>query len=533
MGTSWPQRHIHLAALAVTFMGLLARLWTAHGTFLNPDEALHFRLANQSTLRLAYRQSLTASHPPLLTLVLYYWRTFGTSELCLRMPLILAGVAFCWLFYLWLSRVAGALAGLIGLLFIALLPPIILLSAEIRQYPLMLAFLAGTLYFLDQAFAKRSAARMAASTLCLYLALSSHYSAFFFAAALGVYALLTIFAERPPSRLLWVWALGQIGALALAVFFYRTHIARLGLGESRTVLQGWQSEFFLRRSYYDSTHHNPALFVLGHAFGVFQFFFGQLAVGDLMGVAFLAGTAILLRREKFLQRRSSAPRLGVLLLLLFAIAAAASLAHIYPFGGTRHSAFLVIPGVAGVAVALASLSAADSSNRRGSRSLIAAGLILAAAIAFGKPRLPRMNRTDQDHAHMADAIAFLDVNVAPSEILFTDYEGDLTLTHYLCHQRPLVIDPAPAGFEQIQCAGHRVVSADYKTAWIFSAADFPQNFRELVRAYRLQPGGTLWVVQAGWDVNLPEDLRQNIPRFHDLQFQAFGNNIKLFKITVP
>jgi hypothetical protein len=78
-----------------------------------------------------------------------------------------------------------------------------------------------------------------------------------------------------------------------------------------------------------------------------------------------------------------------------------------------------------------------------------------------------------------------------------------------------------------------VVSADYKTAWIFSAADFPQNFRELVRAYRLQPGGTLWVVQAGWDVNLPEDLRQNIPRFHDLQFQAFGNNIKLFKITVP
>jgi len=197
----WFHGRFPQAAVAVTLLGFLARLWAASGTYLNPDEALHFRLANQPSLALAYRASLTASHPPLLTLLLYFWRAFGTSELWLRLPLILASVAFCWMFYKWSRNAAGSLASFIGLLFVAFLPPIVLLSAEIRQYPLLLAFLAGALYFLDDSFAKKSTVKIAALTLCLYLAMLSHYSAFLFAAALGIYALLRIFQERPPARL--------------------------------------------------------------------------------------------------------------------------------------------------------------------------------------------------------------------------------------------------------------------------------------------------------------------------------------------
>ena len=138
--------------MSITLLGLLARVWTASGTFLNPDEALHFRLANQASLAVAYRESLTASHPPLLTFVLYWWRAFSTSELWLRLPSVLAGAVFCWMFYKWLSKAAGTLAGFIGLLFVALLSPIILLAAELRQYSLLLAFLVSALYFLDDAF---------------------------------------------------------------------------------------------------------------------------------------------------------------------------------------------------------------------------------------------------------------------------------------------------------------------------------------------------------------------------------------------
>src|ERR1700734_1810300 len=258
-GESRPQDRTDLAAAFILLFGLLARIWAASGTFLNPDEALHFRLANQPSWLLAYRQSLTASHPPLLTFILYFWRMLGTSELWLRMPSIFAGVAFCWMFYKWLRNVAGDLAGLIALIFVSFLPPVILLSAEIRQYALLLAFLASALYFLDDSFAKNSLGRMVAFSLCLYLAMLSHYSAFWFAAALGIYALIRLFSERFSPALKTTWAIGQIGALALAIFLYKSHISKLGVGESRTALQGWMSDFFLRRSYFDAAHDNPLL----------------------------------------------------------------------------------------------------------------------------------------------------------------------------------------------------------------------------------------------------------------------------------
>src|ERR1700691_4192681 len=80
----WLQSHATIVAVTITLLGFFARIWMASGTFLNPDEALHFRLANQLTLPLAYREGLTASHPPLLTFILYFWRILGTSELWLR-----------------------------------------------------------------------------------------------------------------------------------------------------------------------------------------------------------------------------------------------------------------------------------------------------------------------------------------------------------------------------------------------------------------------------------------------------------------
>jgi 4-amino-4-deoxy-L-arabinose transferase-like glycosyltransferase len=524
----WVQSYGNLAALAVTLLSFLARLWTASGTFLNPDEALHFRLANQISLALAYKQSLTAAHPPLLILLLYFWRALGTSELWLRMPSVLAGTVFCWMFYKWLSKAVGDVAGFIGLLFVAFLPPIILISAEIRQYALMLAFLVSALYLLDEAFAENSAGKMAAFSLCLYVAMLFHYSAFLFAAALGIYALLIIFAEgRPSGRVVAIWATGQVGGVALAGFLYKTQLSKLGVGESRTVFEGWMSEYYLRRSYFDSTHDNALKFLVGHTFGVFQYFFGQLAVGDVIGLVFLIGVGLLLCGTGFTQDRSSSRRLGIFLLLPFVIAGGVSLAHVYPYGGTRHVAFLIIPGVAGVSLAIARFA-----GNRWTRGLAITGIVLVACIAFGKPRPPRMDRADQSRANMQKAIEFVQQNISPSEIIFTDYQTDLILGHYLCQQRPISLDTAPATFEQFSCAGHRIVSTDYKSEWMLWANNFPRHWQQLVEAYSLKPGDTVWVFQSGWGIDLPEDLRKSFAEFRDLRFESFGDNIKIFKMTV-
>jgi hypothetical protein len=522
----WLQTHAGLAAVFITLLGFLARLWTASGTFLNSDEALHFRLANQVSLALAYQASLTSAHPPLLILLLYFWRALGTSELWLRLPSVLAGVVFCWMFYKWLIRAAGPLPAFIGLFFVAFLPPIIALAAEVRQYSLLLAFLAGALYFLDEAFARNSPARIAAFTLCLCLAMLSHYSSLLFAAALGLYALFRIFTERPPIRLVATWVIGQLVALALALFLYKTHLSKLGAGESRTVLQGWMSEFYLHHSYFDPAHDNPLLFLVTHTFGVFQFFFGQLAVGALMGLFFLVAVALLLRGKTLARGQTSPRRLGLFLLLPFAIAGCASLAHVYPYGGTRHVAFLTIPGVAGVSLALARLAA-----ERWARALALAACIIAASFIFGKPHRPRMDRADQSQTHMSAAMEFLKQNHDAPTLIFTDYQSDLILGHYLCHQQPISFETFTPDFEAFSC-GRRVVSASFRTATHFTPPVFITLWRDLVDTYRLKPGDTVLVFQAGWESDLPEDLRTHVAEFHDLQLQSFGNNIKIFKMTV-
>jgi hypothetical protein len=53
-----------------------------------------------------------------------------------------------------------------------------------------------------------------------------------------------------------------------------------------------------------------------------------------------------------------------------------------------------------------------------------------------------------------------------------------------------------------------------------------------VQAYGLKPGDTVWIFQAGWGVALPEDLQKNFAEFRNLHFESFGNNIKIFKMTV-
>src|SRR6202035_2183696 len=58
----------------VLLAGLAASLFEAWKHFLNPDEALHFLLASQPSVGLAYKAALTNAHPPLLILVLHYWR---------------------------------------------------------------------------------------------------------------------------------------------------------------------------------------------------------------------------------------------------------------------------------------------------------------------------------------------------------------------------------------------------------------------------------------------------------------------------
>ena len=91
------------------------------------------------------------------------------------------------------------------------LPSTIDLSSEVRQYALMLAFAMASAYLLERALETDSAAAMLGFGVSLWLALGFHYSAFLFAAALGIYALVRMAARRPARKVVACGPHGQVG----------------------------------------------------------------------------------------------------------------------------------------------------------------------------------------------------------------------------------------------------------------------------------------------------------------------------------
>jgi hypothetical protein len=521
--TDWTGKQITSAALTIIAAGFLLRLYLAWGTFLNPDEALHFFIANRDSWSSTYRASLTMAHPPLLIFLLYWWRNFGTSEILLRLPSVLLGTAFCWVFFRWLNRLSGPAVALTGLLFVALIAPMALLSAEVRQYELLLFFGMSATYLLELALDQNSPTLMLLSASSLYLAMLSHYSALLWVATLGVYGLMRLMQRRNSRGLLTAWLASQLGALALTVFLYVTHVSKI----KKTTMAEQAFDSWLYKSYFHAGHDNPIVFLLARTFSVFQFMLGQSVVGDIAALLFMAGIVFLWRRKTALRPSGVTSRqLAVLLTLPFIVNCVAAFRDAYPYGGTRHSVFLVVFGLAGVSICLVRVAGGNIV-----RSLaIALGMILV-CWGFRSVRHPYIDRIDQNRAQMERALTFVQNKIPASEIIFVDYESGLELGHYLCAQRPIAYDGSIPGFLVFNCGGHRFVST-INDLWAFDRQMFSDQWRQLVANAGMKPGDQVWVAQAGWIVTLADELKKDDPAFRTVNVSSFGKNIQFFPVTV-
>src|ERR1700675_360385 len=349
-GREFRSRLDTLLPLFVLVAGFGARLVQAKEYFLNPDEALHYLSASQPSVDLAYRAALTNAPPPLLILLLYFWRSFGQSELMLRLPSVLAGTACCWLAYLWLKEVTDRSTAFMGLLLFSFAPSLIGLSAEVRQYSLLLFFMAGCPYLSERAIQENSPPLMVLFSLCLYGALLTHYSSLLFSFTMGIYMLLRLYPYGKHPSLFAVWVGGQAGALALVTYFLVTHVARLrAMGMPREIAETW-----LRKSIFHPGDHNVAVFASAQTLRVFTYLFSHGLVGTLALLAFLAGMVSLLGRKTLWNEKGPKPReLALLFSLPFVANCGAAIAGLYPYGGTRHNAVLVPFAVAGAAIGLA------------------------------------------------------------------------------------------------------------------------------------------------------------------------------------
>lgn len=522
------------AAGWVLLAAFLLRLWKASGTFLNFDEAMHFLAANKASLAEAYRASVSLAHPPLLILLLHVWGKFGTSELFLRLPAVTAGTIFCWLFFRWLSRLLGPTVGWVGLILVSLLPVFVELSSEIRQYPLLLCFMMAAAYLLELALVEDSSVKMLVSFFFLYLAVLTHFSGTLFAAALGIYSLSRLANGRPSRRVIANWIAGQAGAAGIFVFLYLTQISQLKGSASAQHMQ-----VLLANSYFHRGHDHLLGFIFARTFGVLQYTFGQLTVGDLAGLLFVAGIVLLsigaganrteIAKKEVVEngaQRSgpSSQQLAFLLMLPFVINAAAAIADLYPYGGTRHSAFLLPFAVAGVSLTIIRLT-----RGRALPALGGALLMVSVCQLFGAPHRPFMLREDQRRRNMTQALDAIRQNVSPGDVILVDFQSNFLLRFYLCPNA--IPGGVPASdLRTYACGGHRVVSTNSDTN-VLTADSFLRRRNEMTSVYALQAGQTVWIFQAGWDIGLARELQEKVPEFLDLRAELFGRNISLFKLN--
>lgn len=524
-GTNAPDIRAHaenLLPLSVLILGLIARLFQAQQYFLNPDEALHNVLASPSSLSVTYRAALTNAHPPLLILVLHYWRWLGHSELWLRMPSVLAGAASCWIAYLWLKLVTNRSIAFIGLLLLAFAPSLIGLSAEIRQYSLLLFFMAGCLYLSEHAMRKNSLTAMILFSLSLYGALLTHYSSLLFAFTMGVYMLVRLWPYRERAGLFATWLCGQVGALALTIYFMVTHVAHL----RETGMTSGIAETWLRKSIFHQGENNAATFVGLQTLRVFTYLFSHGVVGALALLAFLTGMVLLLRGKPPLAKEGpTARQLALLLGSPFIANCAAALAGLYPYGATRHNAFLAVFAVAGASIGLASW--APSRTR-----IKPVATILALAFCNFFPAPPPLIRA-RNHSHrlMLDAVNSLRQSALAGSIVFSDYQSGLLLGYYVCDHEVVQVFPPFQSFVKADCGPYTAVTARPEE-WKLYAEDLPTQLATLRATYDLASGTRISLFNAGWITDSAPKLREELRQFGCSTPQSFGENILLCQLRL-
>lgn len=531
-GRGWYRRleprlgqHAEIVAAALVGGGFCWRLWLAHATFFNTDEAWHYSVANQSSLVEAYRASLSLAHPPLMIFVLYFWKHLGASDVMIRLPGVIAGSVFCWVFYTWLAFLFGRTVAWCGLVFAAFLPPMIVLSAELRQYSWLLLFSCLALYFVERSLAEDSAHLMWLSSLSLWLAMLSHFSALLVAASLGVYAILRIISERHRAHVIAAWVIGQAVGVALAAFLYRTHISNLAAIYPGNPLRRF-GDFYLSDVYFHPGKESLLHFLYRGTFGVFRFICAQRTAGHLTTILFLAGIFLLWRQKNDATGRLARARWAALLLVLpFMLNWMAVVAGLYPYGRTRQCAFLAIFGIAGISVTLATLT-----RNRSTLAVVLAGVIIATCHLFGTPHsLDMLAVAEQRHEHMERAIEFIRKEVSPGDVLFTDMPTSFQLLHYLCGPTPVAVETSESGFDSFGCSGIRVISTALADGSL-TPQTFPLKLRQMEQSFTVTPSTTIWVVQGAWSSGLGEALSLQSEPFAGIDPSVFDRYLEVFRL---
>ena len=485
---------IESAALLAIAGGLALRLDEAGRTYLNPDDLWNMYYALPGNWTLAGFE-----HPPLLAWLLHEVLRINSSELAVRMIPVLAGSIFPWFVYRWLARVRNIGAGFAALLILTFSPNLVSLSAQVRGYTLAILFAALALWLVESAFEPESVLRLVLFAICLYLAILTEFSTAWFVGAAGVYVLWRGIHLRVSRRFWLVWGLSQIGASLLYVFLYRTVILP---SMSQFGMEAKVSSYL--RGAFPVAGENPLTFAVLATIKQFAYTLSSVPLGVIAALLFAIGLVILWR-----ERRDVA----LAILVGFLLGIAGGILKLHPYGRSRQTVIFCLFIAAGAGVGIEALL-----RRKPWVSAVAALALIVGWPYLAEPDQHNISWRRYQLASMHAAAKQLHGLLPPGALVLTDAETSVLLRYYWCGTRKIPERRFASGVREFNLDGFRIVGRRNDLGGL---DDFAGDVAAVRREYGLQRDEALWVVDGGFDVDIPAELRarfggQPLPDYHDM-----------------
>lgn len=498
----------------------------ARGRYLVDDEALDYLLINQPSVLEAYRASLMQAHPPLYYFVLYYWHFLGSSELMLRFPSVIAGTVMPWFAFLWLKRLGNATAFL-ALLLLTFSPALIGFSTEVRPYAFLLLFLAAALWSLDRAFDRNSGGDMLLFGVFLCLAIFTQYSAIWVAFAMGIYALVRIFSGELKKAAIFGWIISQACALALLGFLWVTHLSKLhGSWMEAAVVNGYLKAEYFRAG------ENVIAFTWRTTAGAFVYLLARRysfslnigLAGVVIALFFFFGAALLAANHggTIKSNLGSTRMLGVLMFLPFVAGCGGALLGLYPYGESRHVAYLAPFAVAAIAFGIASLS-----KRALWTGIGATVALLIACNVYAEPT-EYMPAKDQATGLMVQAVKYIHETAPAGSVILVDYNSSLVARYYLCAGKRGAIRDYEADIGWLSCGEYKMARARAYDH-LFSSENFGPVLLGMEKRFGWKEGQAIWLVQLN---EIPLDA-PTLARYEAGPSKEFGGHISITRLRAP
>lgn len=205
------ERATRYGVVAGVVVALVLRLLFLQGKSLWLDEALSLRVA-QAGPAAWLAGSVERYHPPLYFWLLSYWLPLGDSELMLRLPSVLLGVASVYLLYRVGQALGGTAVGLTTLWLAALSPLLVWYAQEVRSYSLVTFLGVLGLYALVRLADRPWAGWWLLLAAAMAAALYAHYTAALLMLLQVAFLVLLLARRRLQALTVLYWLLAWVVA---------------------------------------------------------------------------------------------------------------------------------------------------------------------------------------------------------------------------------------------------------------------------------------------------------------------------------